>query len=131
MRASRFGQSPLLLLDVIELLKREGVEYAVVGALAAAVYGSIRASADADALVSVTINKLSSLSQVFRKKGLMTELRRGDSEDPIPALLIVSDEYQNRVDLLGGLRGLDPQVLSISRSVARPCASSAAKTSLR
>jgi predicted nucleotidyltransferase len=112
MRASRFGQSPLLLLDVIELLKREGVEYAVVGALAAAVYGSIRASADADALVSVTVGKLSNLSQVFRKKGLMTELRRGDSDDPIPALLVVSDKHQNRVDLLGGLRGLDPQVLS-------------------
>ena len=112
MRTSRLGQSPLLLLDVIEILKRESVEYAVIGALAAAVYGTIRASVDADALVSVTINKLSSLSHVFKKKGFTVEFRRGDPEDPIPAMLVVGDKHQNRVDLLGGLRGLDPQVLS-------------------
>ena len=36
MRAKRPGQSPLLLLDVIDVLTREGVDYAVIGALAAA-----------------------------------------------------------------------------------------------
>jgi hypothetical protein len=112
MRASQFGQSPLLLLDVIDILESEDVEYAVVGALAAAVYGTIRASADADALVSVSVSKLSSLSAVFRKKGFTAEFRRGDMEDPIPAMLMVGDRHQNRVDLLAGLRGLDPHVLS-------------------
>jgi hypothetical protein len=112
MRATRPGQSPLLLLDVIDVLKSENVEYAVVGALAAAVYGTIRASADADALVSVSMSKLAGLSQVLRSKGFTTELRRGDPEDPIPAMLVISDGHENRVDLLGGLRGLDPQVLS-------------------
>jgi predicted nucleotidyltransferase len=112
MRTDQVGQSPLLLLDVIEILTSEGVEYAVVGALAAAVYGTIRASADADALVSASVSKLTSLSHVFQKKGFTVELRRGDLEDPIPAMLIVGDKHQNRVDLLGGLRGLDPQVLS-------------------
>jgi predicted nucleotidyltransferase len=112
MRTSRLGQSPLLLLDVIAILKREGVEYAVIGALAAAVYGTIRASVAADALVSLTANKLSSLAHVFKKKGFTVEFRRGDLEDPIPAVLVVGDPHQNRVDLLGGLRGLDPQVLS-------------------
>ena len=111
MRTSRPGQSPLLLLDVVAILKRESVEYAVIGALAAAVYGTIRASADADALVSLTVNKLSSLGHVFKKKGFTVEFRRGDPEDPIPAMLVVGDTHQNRVDLLGGLRGLDPQVL--------------------
>ncbi|MEJ1961894.1 MAG: nucleotidyltransferase [Gammaproteobacteria bacterium] len=112
MRARRAGQSPLLLLDVIEVLDREGVDYAVIGALAAAVYGAIRASADADALVSLTVSKLSSLSKIFKKKGFAVELRRGDANDPIPAMLVVGDKHQNRVDLLGGLRGLDPQTLS-------------------
>ncbi len=112
MRATRAGQSPLLLLDVIEVLKSEDVEYAVVGALAAAVYGTIRASADADALVSLGASKLASLSRVFKKKGFVTELRRGDPGDPIPAMLVISDKHENRVDLLAGLRGLDPQVLS-------------------
>ena len=112
MRAKRAGQSPLLLLDVIDVLNREGIDYAVIGALAAAVYGAIRASADADALVSLTAPKLSSLAQNFKKKGFSVELRQGDVEDPIPAMLVVSDKHQNRVDLLGGLRGLDPQALT-------------------
>jgi predicted nucleotidyltransferase len=112
MRAKRPGQSPLLLLDVIQVLRREKVEYAVIGALAAAVYGTIRGTADADALVSMTVSRLSSLSRVFEKSGFSTDLRRGDPDDPIPAMLLVGDAHQNRVDLLGGLRGLDPQVLS-------------------
>jgi predicted nucleotidyltransferase len=120
MRAKRPGQSPLLLLDVAEVLAREGVDYAVIGALAAAVYGAIRASADADALVSLSVAKLSNLSQVFKKKGFAVELRRGDADDPIPALLVIGDKHQNRVDVLGGLRGLDPQTLS--RTVEVPFA---------
>jgi predicted nucleotidyltransferase len=35
-------------------------------------------------------------------------LRHGDDEDPIRALLAVTDQHRNRVDLLAGLRGLDP-----------------------
>jgi len=112
MKAKRPGQSPLLLLDVVDVLAREGIDYAVVGALAAAVYGAIRASADADALVSLTVGRLSRLAKLFEKEGFRVELRRGDPEDPIPAMLIIGDKHQNRVDLLCGLRGLDPQTLS-------------------
>jgi hypothetical protein len=49
---------------------------------------------------------------VFTREGFKTELRRGDSDDPIPALMAVSDAYGNRVDLLAGLRGMDPGLLS-------------------
>lgn len=118
MRAKRPGQSPLLLLDVIDVLRHEGVDYAVVGALAAAVYGTIRGSADADALVPLAVGRLSSLSRALGKAGFSTELRRGDAEDPIPAMLLVGDSHHNRVDLLGGLRGLDP--LALSRAVDIP-----------
>jgi hypothetical protein len=48
MRAGGVGESALLLLDVVELLGRRGIEYAVIGALAASVHGAIRASMDAD-----------------------------------------------------------------------------------
>lgn len=112
MRTRAVGQSPLLLLDVIEVLRSEDIEYAVVGALAAAVYGTIRASADADALVSLGIARLTALSRVLRRENFAVELRRGDAGDPIPAMLVISDRHGNRVDLLGGLRGLDPQVLA-------------------
>jgi predicted nucleotidyltransferase len=109
MRTQRSGQSALLLLDAIAVLEEEAIEYAVIGAMAASVHGALRASADADALLSVTVPKLMNLSRAFEKAGFQTELRRGDEDDPIPALLEVSDMHGNRVDLLGGLRGLDPQ----------------------
>jgi hypothetical protein len=100
------------------VLAENDVEYAVIGAMAAAVYGAIRATTDADALLSVSIAKLGQLEKVFKKAGFATELRRGDADDPIPALLSVSDRHDNRVDLLAGLRGLDR--LALSRSITVP-----------
>jgi hypothetical protein len=111
-RARRPGQSALLLLDAIAVLKAQAIDYAVIGAMAASLHGELRATSDADALISVTISKLASLRRLFKKAGFETELRRGDPDDPIPAILLISDAHGNRVDLLGGLRGLDPQAFS-------------------
>jgi hypothetical protein len=61
MRAQAPGQSVLLLLDVVELLAASKVDYAVIGALAAAVHGSVRATIDADALVSASRSTFESL----------------------------------------------------------------------
>jgi hypothetical protein len=94
------------------VLKAQAIDYAVIGAMAASVHGALRATADADALISVTASKLASLRRIFKKAGFQTDLRRGDADDPIPAMLILSDAHGNRVDLLGGLRGLDPQAFS-------------------
>src|SRR5471030_3469912 len=106
MRARGPGQSTLLLLDVAQVLAREKVDYAVVGAMAAAVHGAIRATTDADALLSIALSRLVQLERAFRKAGFEAELRRGDTEDPIAALLVLSGRHGNRVDLLTGLRGL-------------------------
>jgi predicted nucleotidyltransferase len=112
MRTRRAGQSALLLLDAVVVLTAETIEYAVVGAMAASIHGSLRATTGADALLFLTVAKLRNLSRAFKQAGFATELRRGDSDDPIPAMLIVSDAHGNRVDLLGGLRGLDPKVFA-------------------
>jgi predicted nucleotidyltransferase len=112
MRTRSAGQSTLLLLDAIAVLKSEAVEYAVIGALAASVHGALRATADADALLSIAVSKLANLGRAFGKAGFEAELRHGDADDPIPAMLVLSDTHSNRVDLLGGLRGLDPQLFS-------------------
>ena len=55
MRATRSGESALLLLDVIDLLADQSIEYAVVGALAASIHGAVRASMDADVVLSVGV----------------------------------------------------------------------------
>lgn len=108
MRAQRSGESALLLLDAIDLLKRENVSYAVVGAMAASVYGVVRASMDADAVLSLATHAAPQMERSFRDAGFRTELRLGDADDPIAAVLALTDDHGNRVDLLVGLRGLEP-----------------------
>ena len=51
------GESPLLLLNVIKLLDKFDIPYAIVGAFAASFYGLVRASLDADAVISVEKKK--------------------------------------------------------------------------
>jgi len=118
MRTTRSGESALLLLDVIDLLSGQDLEYAVVGALAASIHGAVRASMDADVVLSVGLPQAEGIGQTLQAAGLQTELTRGDLDDPIPALLKVIDQHGNRVDLLIGLRGLDPQ--AFSRVIAVP-----------
>lgn len=112
MKPSGPGQSLLLLLDVATVLSREKIPFAVIGAVAAAVHASIRATTDADALLSVALSRLSALEKAFKKAGFDTQLRRGDAEDPISAMLVLSDQHGNRVDLLAELRGADPDAFS-------------------
>lgn len=107
MRTTGPGQSALLLLDVVELLVSEKIEYAVVGAMAASVYGVMRASFDADAVLLLTVQQAPDLERKLAKSGFQCQLNRGDFSDPIPALLSLTDVFRNRVDLLIGLRGLE------------------------
>lgn len=112
MRTRRAGQSALLLLDAVEVLTNERIGYAVIGAMAASVHGVVRASLDADALLSITTQELGNLQERFKAAGFATELRRGDIDDPIAAMLVLSDAFQNRVDLLVGLRGIETEAFS-------------------
>ena len=118
MRTSAPGQSALLMLDVAEQLEARGVRYAVIGAMAAAVHGVVRASLDADAVVALGVSEARALLQPLVDAGFETTFRVGDADDPIAALLAVTDSFGNRVDLLIGLRGMDPGVLDRTRPVA-------------
>jgi predicted nucleotidyltransferase len=111
-RPSGFGQSALLLLDAIEVLTREKIAYAVIGAMAASIHGVVRASIDADVVLSLGGRKRSDLELEFKSAGFQTELRFGGVDDPIPAVLKLMDDFKNRVDLLMGLRGLEPEAFS-------------------
>jgi hypothetical protein len=112
MRTRRAGESALLLLDVVDILAGQGIPYAVVGALAASIHGAVRASMDADAVVSLGPGEAKHLAQVFDAAQFHTELTQGDLEDPIPALLRLSDGFGNRVDLLIGLRGMETEAFT-------------------
>jgi predicted nucleotidyltransferase len=117
MRASAAGQSALLMADVADLLAEQGVRYAVIGAMAAAVHGVVRASLDADAVVALQVREAQALRQSLVEEGYEAALRTGDVDDPIPGLLEIKDSHGNRVDLLLGLRGMDPELMNRTRQV--------------
>lgn len=112
MRTKRAGQSALLLLDAVEVLQHQKIDYAVIGAFALSAHGVVRASTDVDVLLFTTPQHLTKLRTRFQRAGFDTELRHGETEDPIPAMLILSDGHNNHVDLFGGLRGMDPAIFS-------------------
>jgi hypothetical protein len=111
-RTQRPGQSALLFIDVVELLNREQIDYLVIGAFALSVHGTVRASVDVDALLHLSYARIKKLSTAFEAAQFRVTLNRGDDEDPIPSMLILTDAHGNRVDLLGGLRHLDPQIFT-------------------
>jgi len=89
------GQSALLLTDAVAVLEIEKVDYAVIGAMAASLHGVVRASLDADAVMSLTVQEAPALEKNFRAAGFLATLNRGHLQDPIPALLSVADSLQN------------------------------------
>jgi hypothetical protein len=112
------GESALLMLDAVAVLRGQGVGYALIGAMAASVHGVVRASLDADAVLSLPLSALPGLERTFQAAGFRTELRRGDADDPIGSLLELRDEFGNRVDLLVGLRGLEDAAFARATEVA-------------
>ncbi len=110
MRTTAPGQSALLLLDVIDLLNKRHIPYAIIGAFAASFYGVVRASLDADAVISIrTVRDGNELCQDLKVLGLSVERRTGDHEDPIAAVINIQDSFHNRVDLLTGIRGMSEE----------------------
>ena len=112
MRTKGPGEAGELLLDVVAVLTGAGVAYAVVGAMAAAVHGVIRASVDADVVLATDLARLRELAEKFADAGFVTQLQEGAPKDPITAVLTLSDSHGNRVDALAGLRGLEAEAFS-------------------
>lgn len=106
------GESSLLLLKVIGLLVKFKIPYVIVGAFAASFYGQIRASVDADAVISVDGRKktLEKFSTALEKMNFNVELRHGDAQDPVRGVMSIQDKFHNRVDLLTGIRGMKDDV---------------------
>ena len=112
MKISGPGESSLLLLKVIKLLNKLRIPYAIVGAFAASFYGLVRASLDADAVISVEKNKkkLEKLLSSLKKEAWKTDIRQGDSNDPVRGVINIEDKFKNRVDLLTGISGMKEDV---------------------
>ncbi len=117
MRAKNYGESLLLLLDVADELDDLKIPYAVIGAAAVSVYGLPRASLDADAVIQIKKGKENKLCLVLKKRGLSAEVRKGACDDPISMVIKVKDKYDNRADLLSGIRDIKHDVFSRTKKV--------------
>lgn len=77
----------------------------------------LRASLDADAVAALQVREAQALRQALIEEGDDAAVRTGDADDPVPGLLEIKDRHGNRVDLLLGLRGMDPELLNRTRQV--------------
>lgn len=118
MRTTGPSQSPLLLLDVIDVLDRLGIPYAIVGAIAAAYHGAVRASRDADAVVSLSLADMPRLVEHLASAGLQVRISKGAADDPIARVLLLTDAHGNTVDLLWGVRGMEKAALNRCRTTS-------------
>jgi hypothetical protein len=111
MRVDGPSQPAHLLLDVIDGLNSFKIPYAIAGGFAVAYYGVPRFTEDGDSVVWM---KDSAKTPVELKDDLIAlgykaALRQGDIDDPIALSIRIEDEFKNRVDLLLGVRGMDPE----------------------
>jgi predicted nucleotidyltransferase len=103
------ASSAHLLQDVGRVLESEGIRWATIGALAVAYHGWIRASMDADALITFkgSASDLDRISEKLREQGWKVDSRVGDEDDPLGFVIRIADDLENQVDLIGGIRKLD------------------------
>jgi hypothetical protein len=87
-------------------------------AFALSVLGLVRASRAVDALLRVSFGRLKQLEELFQSAGFDAALRQGDDDDPVLGTLILTDDLGNQVDILRGLKGMDPRLFERTVEVA-------------
>lgn len=114
MKATGPGQPAQLLLAVIEFLDTLSIPSAVVGAFAVSFHGVVRATRDGDVSVWLENSTLSphGLQERLKASGFLAELRLGDFDDPIAAVIVIRDDFGNIAVLLIGMRGMSPSAVS-------------------
>lgn len=73
--------------DVSRLLDERGIGHTVIGAMALAVHGVVRASDDIDILVTDPRSLDPRTWTTLAEQGIDVEIRRGDSDDPLAGVV--------------------------------------------
>lgn len=109
--SSTAENSPQLLNLVGQVLEESRVRWGAIGALAVAYHGWVRASMDADALITLRDSdvNMEELLQGLRSRGWKVEYRDGGPGDPLGFVVRIQDDRGNQVDLIGAIRNLDPK----------------------
>ena len=106
-----------LLHEVLDILQRRGSPAALIGAVALAAHGLVRATLDYDLLVlDVGVLEAEAWTGLARTEAVV-EIRKGDSEDPLAGVVRVSREEEAPVDVVVGKRAFLEGVLSRRREL--------------
>ena len=100
-----------LLATVTELLEREGIAHAAIGAMALAAHGVARATADIDLLV---VDRRVLGRPIWRsstERGLEVEIHEGDADDPLAGVVRIERDEELPVELVVGKTDWQREIL--------------------
>ena len=107
----------MTVVELSALLDREGIPHAVIGAVALAVHGVLRASDDVDLLVTDPRCLDRSFWSETERAGETVEIRLGDAEDPLAGFLRLSMPTRTRIDIVVGRSSWQTDAIRRARSV--------------
>lgn len=86
--------------DVAEVLREEGVEPLIIGALALAAHHFPRQTEDVDLAIAVPPSRLLVLADALRRRGLEVHLSMPDTKDPLGGLIRVEREGALPIEII-------------------------------
>jgi hypothetical protein len=86
--------------DVLEVVREEGFDAVVIGAIALAVHGYARATEDLDIAVAVPLGSLRRVAATLRDRGYEVQLREPDGADPLGGVIDVQADGADLVQVV-------------------------------
>ena len=105
---------------VADVLAARGAESAVIGAVALAAHGYVRATRDFDlATFTDPFSRLREAKEVLERSGFRAELRSPDAEDPLGGVLDIQGEGFQPIQVVNYLNPLAPRVSDLGLEAVR------------
>lgn len=115
--------------DVLQILRDEGFDAVVIGAVALAVHGYPRATEDLDLAVAVPLESLRRVAGELRARGYEVELREPDAADPLGGVLDIRADGADLVQVVNfdnSPAGGFPRLVADAFAAAEPLTPNAA-----
>jgi hypothetical protein len=106
--------------QVCEVLERLGIESAVIGAMALAVHGYVRATRHFDlAMCADPFVKLVELQRALDEAGFHAELRQPHADDPLGGVVEITGEGFKPIQIVNFLNPLSPRAIALGSEAIR------------
>ena len=108
----------MTIVEVSRLLDRHGIPHAVIGAVALAVHGVLRASDDIDVLVTDRRCLDAPTWDGLAAAGVTVDAHRGDAADPLAGVVRLTPPSGTRIDIVVGRSRWQADILARAQRVA-------------